>query len=245
MKRVDRDAYLEQVLVGGREPRAIVIVDYDARWPGRFAAHRDRVARTLGPMACSIEHIGSTAVPGLAAKPIIDLLVAVKDPEEESVMVPAMAAAGYQLRVREPGHRMFRTPERDVHPRLATRRPRDLALPQVPRPTPILRRGPGSLRAPQARTRHQTMGRHESIRRCKEPTHRADPVPGGRLIAKPRPADAPTASPGIMMLRIRVGAPCANETPAHVHARDWRYGVAVPVEARHPAEQRTQTGHPA
>jgi len=110
-----RGAYLEQVLVGGREPRAIVIVDYDASWPERFVAHRDRVARALGPMACSIEHIGSTAVPGLAAKPIIDLLVAVKDPDEESPMVPALQAAGYHLRVREPGHRMFRTPERDVH----------------------------------------------------------------------------------------------------------------------------------
>lgn len=115
MDQFGRDAYLEQVLVGGREPRAIVIVDYDASWPGRFVAHRDRVARALGPVACSIEHIGSTAVPGLAAKPIIDLLVAVKDPDEESPMVPGMQAAGYHLRVRERGHRMFRTPERDVH----------------------------------------------------------------------------------------------------------------------------------
>lgn len=101
--------------MGGREQRAIVIVEYDASWPERFVAHRDRVARALGPMAGSIEHIGSTAVPGLAAKPIIDLLVAVNDPDEESLMVPAMQAAGYHLRVREPGHRMFRTPERDVH----------------------------------------------------------------------------------------------------------------------------------
>jgi len=110
-----RDTPLEQVLVGGREPRAIVIVDYDAGWPGRYMAHRDRVARALGPTARSIEHIGSTAVPGLAAKPIIDLLVAVQDLDEESLMVPAMQSAGYHLRVREPGHRMFRTPERDVH----------------------------------------------------------------------------------------------------------------------------------
>ncbi len=92
-----------------------MIVDYDASWPGWFAAHRDRVAQALGPVACSIEHIGSTAVPGLAAKPIIDLLVAVKDPDEESPMVPGMQAAGYHLRVRERGHRMFRTPERTVH----------------------------------------------------------------------------------------------------------------------------------
>jgi len=87
-----------------------VIVDYDASWPERFVAHRDRVARALGPIVRTIEHIGSTAVPGLAAKPIIDLLVAVKDPDEEPPMVPAMHAAGYHLRVREPGHRMFRHP---------------------------------------------------------------------------------------------------------------------------------------
>lgn len=91
-----------------------MIVDYDASWPGRFVAHRDQVAQGLGSVARSIEHIGSTAVPGLTAKPIIDLLVAVEDPEE-SLIVPAMQAVGYQLRVREPGHRMFRTPERDVH----------------------------------------------------------------------------------------------------------------------------------
>ncbi len=54
-------------------------------------------------------------MPGLAAKPIIDVLVTVEDPEDESRLVPAMVAVGYELRVREPFHRMFRTPERDVH----------------------------------------------------------------------------------------------------------------------------------
>jgi GrpB-like predicted nucleotidyltransferase (UPF0157 family) len=59
--------------------------------------------------------MGSTAVPGLAAKPIVDVLVTVDDPEDDAVIVPALHAAGYELRVREPGHRMFRTPARDVH----------------------------------------------------------------------------------------------------------------------------------
>lgn len=59
--------------------------------------------------------IGSTAVPGLAAKPIIDLLVTVEDPDDDTVSVLALTAVDYQLRVREPGHRMFRTPHRDVH----------------------------------------------------------------------------------------------------------------------------------
>jgi GrpB-like predicted nucleotidyltransferase (UPF0157 family) len=115
MTRRGRDAYLDQVLVGGREKRAIVIADYDPGWPERFERERERVRSALGPSAIRIEHIGSTAVPGLAAKPIIDILVTVEDPEEESVTAPALESAGYQLRVREPGHRMFRTPERDVH----------------------------------------------------------------------------------------------------------------------------------
>jgi GrpB-like predicted nucleotidyltransferase (UPF0157 family) len=62
-----------------------------------------------------IEHIGSTAVPGLAAKPIIDVLVTVADVEDEPRYLPALQRAGYLLRVREPGHRMVRTPELDVH----------------------------------------------------------------------------------------------------------------------------------
>jgi GrpB-like predicted nucleotidyltransferase (UPF0157 family) len=111
----DREAYLDGVLVGGREKREIVIVDYDSSWPARYQLERDRVRRALGASALRIEHIGSAAVPGLAAKPIVDLLVAVADPDDESVTVAALAAAGYELRVREPGHRMFRTPERDVH----------------------------------------------------------------------------------------------------------------------------------
>jgi GrpB-like predicted nucleotidyltransferase (UPF0157 family) len=101
--------------VGGRERVQIVIADYDASWPERFEAERGRIAAALGPVALRIEHIGSTAVPGLAAKPIVDVLVAVADPEDELAFGPALVDAGYELRVREPGHRMFRTPERDVH----------------------------------------------------------------------------------------------------------------------------------
>jgi GrpB-like predicted nucleotidyltransferase (UPF0157 family) len=59
-------------------------------------------------VASRIEHIGSTAVPGLSATPIIDVLVTVADPDDEDAFRPALARAGYDLRVREPGHRMFR-----------------------------------------------------------------------------------------------------------------------------------------
>jgi GrpB-like predicted nucleotidyltransferase (UPF0157 family) len=104
------DAYLDRVLIGGRERRAIVIAEYDPAWPERFELERARVAAALGERALRIEHIGSTSVPGLAAKPIVDILV-----EVESLEGIDLEPAGYVLRVREEGHRMFRTPERDVH----------------------------------------------------------------------------------------------------------------------------------
>ena len=62
-----------------------------------------------------LEHIGSTSVPGLAAKPIIDMLLIVDDVEDEAAFVPPLESAGFELRVREPDHRMFRTPQRDMH----------------------------------------------------------------------------------------------------------------------------------
>ena len=71
------DAYLDRVLIGGRERREIVIAAYDPAWPERFAAERERIAAALGDRALRIEHIGSTSVPGLAAKPIVDILVEV------------------------------------------------------------------------------------------------------------------------------------------------------------------------
>jgi GrpB-like predicted nucleotidyltransferase (UPF0157 family) len=109
------DRYLDSVLIGGREPVTLVISDYDARWPGRFAELGARIRSALGTAALAVEHIGSTSVPGLAAKPIIDVLVVVADVDEERSYVPAMEDAGFVLRVREAGHRMFRTPQRDVH----------------------------------------------------------------------------------------------------------------------------------
>ena len=83
-----------------------------------FAKHAKIITDALGSAARRIEHIGSTSVPGLAAKPIIDILVVVKDSADESVYLRQMEAVGYVLRVREPDwheHRMFRTPDKDVH----------------------------------------------------------------------------------------------------------------------------------
>ena len=108
------DAYLDTVLVGGRERREIVIADYDPDWPRRFAGQRELIDQALGSAALRIEHVGSSAVPGLAAKPIIDVLVTVSDVGDEAGYGPALERAGYELRVSEPDHRMFRTPARDV-----------------------------------------------------------------------------------------------------------------------------------
>ena len=111
----DRNAYLDAVLIGGREPANIVVSDYDVAWPARFQALADRVKGALGDQVRRLEHIGSTSVPGLAAKPIIDMLLIVDDVEDEAAFVPPLESAGFELRVREPDHRMFRTPQRDMH----------------------------------------------------------------------------------------------------------------------------------
>lgn len=101
-------------LIGGRERRAVVIEPYDPAWPDRFAQEARCIVDALSAIARRVEHIGSTSVPGLGAKPIVDVLVAVDDVDDERI-TPALERAGYVLRVRETGHRMFRRPDRSVH----------------------------------------------------------------------------------------------------------------------------------
>ena len=107
-----------EVLIGGIEKREIVVVDYDPSWPAKFKHHARIIGDALGETALSIEHVGSTSVPGLAAKPIIDIITTVPHARDEDTYLPALVKSGYVLRVREPDwhqHRMFRTPELDVH----------------------------------------------------------------------------------------------------------------------------------
>jgi len=109
---------VSDVLIGGIEKRKIVVVDYDPRWPERFQEQAAILSQALGSKALAIEHVGSTSVPGLAAKPIIDVDLIVEDSSNEAAYLPQLLAAGYVLRVREPNwheHRMIRTPELDVH----------------------------------------------------------------------------------------------------------------------------------
>jgi GrpB-like predicted nucleotidyltransferase (UPF0157 family) len=68
-----------EVVIGDLAPVRVEIVDHDPAWSQRFATHARRIRDALGATARRIEHIGSTAVPGLAAKPIIDILLVVDD----------------------------------------------------------------------------------------------------------------------------------------------------------------------
>ena len=93
----------QTVLLGGIEKCDIVIVDYQAFWPATFDAHATAIGKALGNAALRIEHIGSTSVPGLAAKPIVDILLVVENSGDETSYLPGMEEAGYELRVRITG----------------------------------------------------------------------------------------------------------------------------------------------
>jgi len=82
---------------------AVVIVDYDPLWPMLFEEERARIEPAIAAFAASIDHMGSTAVPGLCAKPIVDLLVTVEPFGPPDRYIPALAAFGYVLRV-DPAH---------------------------------------------------------------------------------------------------------------------------------------------
>lgn len=105
----------EVELIGGVEKRDLRIVPYDPDWPRRFTVELDRLRAALGARALRIDHVGSTSVAGLCAKPIIDIDVSVQDVEDEAAYLPDLESAGYHLRVRSPGHRMVRSAALDVH----------------------------------------------------------------------------------------------------------------------------------
>lgn len=98
--------------------RPIELAAYDPAWPDVFEREEARIAAALGGRALGIEHVGSTAVPGIDAKPIIDILLVVADSSDEATYAPRLMDAGYVLRVREPEwheHRMFEGHEPSVH----------------------------------------------------------------------------------------------------------------------------------
>jgi GrpB-like predicted nucleotidyltransferase (UPF0157 family) len=106
---------LAAVTIGERIPLngTIRIVPYDPEWPAKYAQLELRIRRALGAKVLMIEHVGSTSVPNLAAKPIIDIVLAVADSADETTYVPPLEQAGYVLRIREPHwfeHRMLKSP---------------------------------------------------------------------------------------------------------------------------------------
>jgi GrpB-like predicted nucleotidyltransferase (UPF0157 family) len=91
--------------------REIVVADYDPEWPRWFEQAAREIRAALADKVLSLDHVGSTSVPGLAAKPLIDINLVVADTTDEAAYVPPLEAIGYVLRVREPDwfeHRMLR-----------------------------------------------------------------------------------------------------------------------------------------
>lgn len=102
----------------------VALVGYNADWPELFRREAQRVATALGSRALEIERVGSTSVPGLTAKPIIDILLVVANSADERSYVPALEAARFVLRVGEPHwheHRLFKGPGTPINLHVFTR----------------------------------------------------------------------------------------------------------------------------
>ena len=109
----------EDPWVGGPPPpEQVVIVEPDPSWPARYIALAADIRTALGGRALNLEHVGSTAVPGLAAKDVIDIDLTVADSRDEGTYLPALQRLGYVLTVREPSwheHRCLRLAEPRVN----------------------------------------------------------------------------------------------------------------------------------
>lgn len=117
---VSRDEYMSSVTIGPRRrvDGPVYLADYDPDWPVLHEREAARVRELLGDRVRLLEHVGSTSVPGLPAKPIIDMLLAVADSADEPAYVPSMEAGGYAVRIREPDwheHRVFKGPDTDIN----------------------------------------------------------------------------------------------------------------------------------
>jgi GrpB-like predicted nucleotidyltransferase (UPF0157 family) len=114
------DEELQALRVGELVPHdaPITLVDHDPRWPALFEREAARVRGALGATALRVEHVGSTSVPGLCAKPIVDMVLVVPDSADEPAYVAPLEAAGYTLRIREPDwfeHRLLKGPDTDLN----------------------------------------------------------------------------------------------------------------------------------
>jgi GrpB-like predicted nucleotidyltransferase (UPF0157 family) len=111
---------LAKYTIGQPQPLAapIEVADYDSAWPRLYEREAARIRSILNNRVVRIEHVGSTSVYGLAAKPIIDIVLEVPDSSDEAAYVPDMEAAGYVPRIREPDwfeHRLFKGPDTNIN----------------------------------------------------------------------------------------------------------------------------------
>lgn len=117
---VSYDDRLRSVTIGAlrRLDGSIELADYDPAWTSLFDREARRITSILTHRALAIEHVGSTSVPGLAAKPIVDIVLAVADSADETNYVDDLESSGYVLRIREPDwheHRLLKGPDTDVN----------------------------------------------------------------------------------------------------------------------------------
>jgi GrpB-like predicted nucleotidyltransferase (UPF0157 family) len=123
MRKMQKLSSEEQIQAAHVRPVAplngtIYLAEYDERWPYLFEREAGRIRAVLGDRVVRLEHVGSTSVPGLAAKPRIDIVLVVANSADEDAYVPALEKAGYTLHIREPQwyeHRLFKGPDTDIN----------------------------------------------------------------------------------------------------------------------------------
>jgi GrpB-like predicted nucleotidyltransferase (UPF0157 family) len=108
------------VTVGERKPvnGTIYLAPYNPAWPLSFTRLEKQIRQALGDDVLLLEHVGSTSVPGLSAKPIIDMVLVVADSSDEPSYVPRLEEVGFVLRIREPDwyeHRMLKPADKKAH----------------------------------------------------------------------------------------------------------------------------------
>ncbi|HEY1389153.1 MAG TPA: GrpB family protein [Ktedonobacterales bacterium] len=103
-EHVTTEEELRVVTVGALQPHnsTVLLADYDSEWPRQFDMEAAKIRTALGERALVLEHVGSTSVSGLAAKPTLDILLVVASSADEPSYVPDLERVGYVLRIREP-----------------------------------------------------------------------------------------------------------------------------------------------
>jgi GrpB-like predicted nucleotidyltransferase (UPF0157 family) len=104
-KKPETDEEMAAIRVSGTvtaHNAQVYLAPYDPSWPAQYEAEAAKIRAAVGDEALALEHVGSTSIPGLSAKPIIDIILCVADSSDEASYVPALTAQGYRLHLREP-----------------------------------------------------------------------------------------------------------------------------------------------